>query len=285
MDNWLLIFINGLSFGFLLFLLGAGLSIIFGLMGILNMSHGAYYVVGGYVGLSVVRWTGNFIFSILAGGLMVGLLGIVMERLFLRRLYKQELDQVLLTFGFAYIITNLTRWIWGSLNQGSFVPAFLTGPLDIGNFVFPAYRLFLIVFGLAVAVGLVLLQEKTRFGTIIRAGLDHKEMTMGLGINLELVFSIVFFFGAFMAGSAGMLGAPVIGQYLGASIDVLLLAVVVIVIGGLGSLQGALAGSLLIGVIDSFAKYFFPRLAPFSIYLLLLVILLLRPSGILWKKT
>lgn len=274
----------GISYGCILFLLGAGLSITMGLMRIVNLAHGALYMVGAYVGLSIAKVTGNFLLGVLAGGLCAGLIGLLMEIGFLRGLYRREMDQVLLTIGFVYILTNLTQWIWGPMPLSGVIPSFLTGSVPMGMVSFPLFRLAIIVFGLVAAVVLWLFQEKTRVGSIIRAGMDNKEMTMGLGINLSIVFTGVFAIGAFVAGFCGLIGAPSLGINLAVGWDALLLGMIVVIVGGTGSIQGALVGGLIIGLTDAYGKAFFPELAHFSLYLVLIIILLFRPSGLLGRK-
>ena len=285
MGFWVTIILMGLSFSSLLFILASGFSLIFGLMNVLNLSHGAYYLIGSYVGLSIYGWTGNFLLAILAGAAVAGLIGIGMERGFVRYLPGQLLDQVLLTIGFLYIFTNLAQWIWGPVEQIPKAPSLVAGSLQIGDYFFPIYHFVVIFTGLVMAIGLWLFQEKTRFGAIIRAGTDNREMTMGLGINLRLVFSWVFCLGVLLAGVAGVIGLPLLGATLESGAEILLYAVIVVIVGGLGSLQGALAGSLLIGIIHTFGKVFFPPLAFFMIYLLVIVILLVRPSGLLGRAS
>ena len=290
MDVLPALFLIGISFGFILFLLATGLTLTMGLMRIVNLAHGALYMVGGYAGLSVARLTEDlvgrdlaFLLGILAGGLCAGLLGLIMETGFLRRLYKRELDQVLLTIGFIYILTNLTQWIWGPVPEYGYVPSILSGSIPVSGITLPVSRLAIIGFGLVAAAGLWLFQEKTRVGAIIRAGMDNKEMTMGLGINLKLIFTGVFAFGAFVAGFCGLIGSPLLGVNLGLGWDVLLLAMIVVIIGGTGSVQGALVGGIVIGLVDAFGSAFFPQLAYFTMYLVLIIILLFRPSGLMGR--
>jgi len=283
MDVLLANFLIGLSFGFILFLLGTGLSLTMGLMRIVNLAHGALYMVGAYVGLSAAKFTGNFVIGVLAGGICAGLLGLIMEMGFLRRLYKRELDQVLLTIGFIYILTNLTQWVWGPVPSSGVIPSFLSGSIPVGRITLPVFRLAIIVFGIAAAAGLWLFQEKTRVGAIIRAGMDNKEMTMGLGINLKLVFSGVFALGAFVAGFCGLIGAPLLGINLGVGWEALLLAMIVVIVGGTGSVQGALVGGIVLGLVDAYGKAYFPELAYFTMYLVLIIILLFRPSGLMGR--
>ncbi len=257
----------------------------FGVMGILNLAHGALYMIGAYVGWTVaVKYGLNFGLAVLAAGLAGGLVGLAVERGFLRHLYKQLNEQVLLTFGFVYIITNLSLWIWGAKARAPFTAPFLSGSFPIGNMTYPLSRIAIIIVGGVLAIGLWWLQDKTRIGAILRAGMDYKEMTMALGINLPRVSIFVFFLSAFIAGAAGVIGAPLFGAHLGIALNVLLLAVIVIIVGGVGSIQGALLASMLIGVIDAFGKALFPQFAMFTMYLLMVIILLIRPSGLLGRR-
>ena len=283
--GFLLGLLNGVSFGMVLFLVASGLSVIFGLMGILNMAHGALYMVGAYVGWTVAVQHGlSFGLATLAGGIVAALVGLVIERGFLRHLYKQPNAQVLLTFGFIYILANLSQWIWGPDFRGPFTAPFLSGSFQIVGRSYPTARIGIIFIGLLVAAGLWWLQNKTRVGAIVRAGMDNKEMTGGLGINLARVSMAVFFLGSFIAGAAGVIGAQLLGVRTMMSIDILLLALVVIIVGGVGSVQGALLGSILIGTIDAFGRALFPEFAIFTIYLAMIAILLIRPSGILGRE-
>jgi branched-chain amino acid transport system permease protein len=285
MDVWVISLLNGISFGTVLFLLASGLSLILGVMGILNLTHGALYMIGAYVGWSLAEQYGfNFGMAVLASGVSAGLIGLVIERIFLRHLYRQLNEQVLLTFGFVYIITNLTQWVWGPVPRAPFTASFLSGSFNIGIWSYPAARISIILIGLVLAVGLWWLQDRTRVGAIVRAGMDDKEMTMGLGINLGRVSTAVFFLGAFIAGCAGIIGAQLLGAHLLLSTDILLLALVVVIVGGVGSVQGALLGAMLIGIIDAFGKALFPELAMFMIYLVMIIILLIKPTGLMGKK-
>ncbi|TMI81560.1 MAG: branched-chain amino acid ABC transporter permease, partial [Bacillati bacterium ANGP1] len=198
--------LNGISFGLLLFLLASGLTLIFGLMRVANIAHGSYYLLGAYVGLSVMRWTHMFPLAILAGGASVALIGSLMQWWFLARFHQQTLSQVLLTMGFAFIFSDQALLLWGGDPQSVPVPRALSGTLLLGPVYFPAYRLFVIVVGLAVYLGLWVLQEKTRMGATVRAAVDDAEMARGLGINVWKVFTGVFALGAFLAAAGGVIG-------------------------------------------------------------------------------
>jgi branched-chain amino acid transport system permease protein len=277
--------LDGISFGTILFLLASGLSISLGLMGILNLAHGAIYMVGGYVGwLLAVRTGLNFWLSVLIAGLATGLLGLIIERGFLRHLYKKRNEQVLLTFGLIYILTNASIWIWGAEPRAPFTAPFLSGSFRFLGWQYPTARITIIFIGAVLVIGLWWMQEKTRLGAIVRAGMEDKETVTGLGINLGLVSSVVFFLASFLAGFAGVIGAQLLGVYPDLSLDVLLLALVVVVIGGMGNVYGTLLGSVIIGLIHSFGIALFPELAMFTIYLVMIIILLAKPTGLLGRK-
>lgn len=272
--------LNGISFGMLLFLLAAGLSLIYGLMKILNLAHGSYYVLGAYLGLTVIQMTGSFILAVLVGSLVVVLIGVVMERFFLRHLHLEELRQALLTFGFLFIFADLALWIWGGNPQTLPKPAMFAHSISLGDLVYPSYRLFLIVIGLVIGGALWWFQERTRIGAMLRASVDDAEIARGLGINVSVLFTLVFGVGAFLAALSGVLGGPIVGVYPGAEFEVLLLAFVVVIVGGLGSLKGALVGGLLVGLMDNFGKAFFPEFALFTVFVPMAAILAIRPTGL-----
>ena len=283
--NLVLVILVGLAYGAVLFLMATGLSLVMGLMGIVNMAHGAVLVWGGYVGISVAEKTGNYLFGILAGAFASGLLGLVIERGFLRGLYKKPLEQILITFGFVYMLTNIAVWIWGGGAMSPIVPSFLRGHVTLGGAAFPTVRLFIICFGLVLAVALWWLQDKTRLGAIVRAGMDDTEMVEGLGINLTPITVGVFFFGAFIAGLAVIVGGPVLERvWILFNTDILWLALSVVIVGGMGFVQGALLGAMLIGMADTIGKMYFQNIAVYVPYLLVIIVLLLRPAGILGSK-
>jgi branched-chain amino acid transport system permease protein len=276
--------LNGVSYGMILFIIASGLSLIFGVMGVLNLAHGAFFVLGAYIGLTLAGKGWGFVLAALAAGAAVGLLGLVLERVFLGRLYKQVNEQVLLTLGLVYIYWNAILWIWGPKSHIGKAPLALQGDIVLTSFSYPLYRLWIILIGLAIFAGLWFLEERTRIGAIMRAGMDDKQMTTGLGINYPLFSSFVFFLGAFLGGLAGFLGTPILGIQPGLSMDILLIAIIVIVVGGVGHVAGALLGALLIGVVDAFGKAYFPDFALFTVYLAMIVILLSKPSGLLGRR-
>jgi len=234
MNFWLIQTLNGISFGMLLFLLAAGLSLIFGLMKVLNLTHGSFYLLGGYVGLTILHLSGSFVLAVLVGSLAIAAIGVIMERFFLRRLHLQELPQALLTFGFLFIFSDLATVIWGTNPQTIPKPAIFSGALQFDGFFYPSYRLFIIVLGLIIAGALWWLQDGTRLGAMLRASVDDEEIARALGINVSLLFTLVFGFGAFLAALGGVMGGPIVGVYPGADFDVMLLGFVVVIIGGLG---------------------------------------------------
>ena len=276
--------LNGISFALLLFLLASGLTLIFGLMRIANIAHGSFYLLGAYVGLSVMRWTHAFPLAILAGGISVAAIGILMQRWFLVRFHQQTLAQVLLTMGFAFIFSDQALLLWGGDPQSVPVPRVLAGTLVAGPIYFPIYRLFVIAVGAFVYAILWLLLEKTRIGARVRAAVDDAEMARGLGIDVWRVFTGVFALGAFLAAAAGVIGGAFLSVYPGADFDVLPLAFVVVIVGGLGSLRGALVGSLLVGLLDNFGKALFPELSYFTLFAPMALILAIRPTGLFGRR-
>ncbi len=280
MTFWIIQALNGISFGMLLFLLAAGLSLIFGVMKVLNLAHGSFYLLGGYLGLSVLRLTNSFLLAFVAAALGVTALAVLLERSVLRRIYGEELRQALLTFGFLFIIADQALWIWGGNPQTLPKPAAFARSVQIGEIVFPSYRLLVIGVGVAMGVALWWLQERTRLGAMIRAGVDDEEMARGIGVNTPRLFTAVFALGAFLAATGGVMGGALLGVYPGADFEVLLLAFVVIIIGGLGSLKGAFVGGLVVGLIDNFGKALFPELALFTVFAPMAAILAIRPTGL-----
>ena len=280
MDFWIVQTLNGISFGMLLFLLAAGLSLVFGLMRIVNLTHGSFYLLGAYIGFTVIGRTGSFLMAVVVVPLGIAGLGLLMHRFLLRRFQGAELSQVLLTFGALFIFADVSLWYWGGYSQVLPKPAFLAGSLTMGTIVFPAYRLFVIVTGVVVALLSWLVLERTALGSMVRAGVDDEEMVRGLGINTPRLFTAVFALGAFLAALSGVIGGPIVGAYPGADFEILLLALVVVIIGGLGSIGGAFVGSLVVGLIDTFGRALVPELAMFTIFAPMAIILALRPRGL-----
>lgn len=286
MENFIIQFLNGLVSGMLLFVMAAGLSLIFGQMNVINLTHGGFYLLGGYIGLSMVRQFDNFWLALIIAPLLVGGLGVVIEYFFLRRLYggHRHLDQVLFTFGLALIASDLIQWNWGAYVESVPPPSLLSGQVPVFTIEFPIYRLSLIGFGLILALALWLFMERTRLGAIVRAGVSDAQMVSGLGINIYLVFAGVFALGTALAALAGVIGAPVRTLYPGLDFEILILTLVVVVVGGLGTLKGAFFGSLLIGMADTFGKAFLPQFSLFLIFAVMAIVLLIRPSGLFGLK-
>ncbi len=284
MNFWVIQLLNGLSFGMLLFLLAAGLSLIFGLMRVLNLAHGSYYLLAGYIGLTVSRLTGSFVVALLAATAGVTVIAIVMERWFLRKIYGDELRQALLTFGFLFVFADLALWIWGGNPQTVPKPEAFEASLRLGSVVFPSYRVLVIVVGLVVGVGLYWLQERTKLGAMIRAAIDDREMATAIGINASLLFTVVYALGGALAAFGGVIGGVFVGVHPGADFEVLLLAFVVVIVGGLGSLKGAFIGALAVGLIDNFGKALFPEFALFTVFAPMALILAVRPTGLFGRR-
>jgi branched-chain amino acid transport system permease protein len=280
MTFWAIQTLNGLSFGMLLFLLAAGLSLIYGVMRILNLAHGSFYILGTYVALSASQATGSFVLAILAGTIAVIALGVFMERVLLRFVPQDELPQALLTFGVLLIVGDLCLWFWGGTPQTLPKPEAFEQSVRMGGLIFPSYRLFILGIGILVALLLWLLQERTRLGAMLRAAIDDAPIARSTGINVSLLSTGVFAFGAALAAIGGIVGGPVLGVYPGADFEILLLAFVVVIVGGLGSLKGAFFGALLVGLLDNFGKALFPGLAYFTMFAPMALILAVRPQGL-----
>lgn len=280
MNFWSIQILNGLSLGMILFLLSAGLSVIFGVMRIINLAHGSFYLLGGYTALTVITATGSFWLGFLTAALAVGLFGAVVHRLFLRRVQSNELAQVLMTFGVLLMVSDFAMVTWGGLPRTLPRPDMLEGAIRFGGLVFPTYRVALTAAGLIAAVLIWLLMERTLAGAIVRAGVDDEEMARGIGIRVRTVFTAVFAAGAALAAAAGVLGGALLGVYPGADFDVVLLAFAVVVIGGLGSLRGAFVGSLFIGLVDTFGKALIPQYALFTTFVPMAIMLAVRPTGL-----
>jgi len=277
--------LNGLVYGVLLFLIAAGLSLIFGLMNVVSLAHGSFFMLGAYFGLSIFRITGSFWWALVLAPIPVIALGVLMELLFLRPLYRRgHLDQVLLTFGFTFVFLDIVQTLWGRTVLRLPVPDALQGTVQIGLGVFSAYRLCLIGFGFAIALLLWLFLERSRIGAMVRAGVDNAVMAAGLGANIPALFTGIFGLGVALAALGGIAAAPVIGLYPGMDSEILIPAFIVIVIGGMGSLRGAFVGSLLIGIADTFGKAYFQSIALFLIYLAMTAVLLIRPQGLFGIK-
>jgi branched-chain amino acid transport system permease protein len=284
MDTLIIICLSGLSYGFVLFLLATGLSLVLGLMGIVNLAHGAFFMVGAYTGTYVAKQTNSLLLGVIVGGFLATVVGFLIERGFLRFLYRQELMQILATLGFVHIITNIHQWIYGGWPQSGFVPEYLYGAIIFGKLGIPYHLLSVIVIGGLACIILWLLQEKTRIGAIVRAGMDDAEMTGGLGINLTPINIGTFCLGAFLAGFAGVVGAPVLGGFhLNSGHDMFFVAIGVCIVGGVGSIQGALVGALLIGLAVNLVGTYAQPIAIFVMYILMVLVLFFKPEGLITR--
>lgn len=276
--------LTGLAYGMLYFMIAAGLTIILGVMNIVNLAHGTLFLLGSYIAFTLISQQFSFWSALLLTIVISVLLGVIIEKLLIKHVYGKELEQVLLTFGLTYVIADTAKWMWGTEMHTIAVPALLDHSISIGTMVFPAYRLFVVLIGLLLAGLLWYFESRTRIGAVIRAGVDDREMVAALGINIGVVFTGVFAFGAGLAGLSGVLGGPLIGMYIGMDSDILVTSLIVVVIGGLGSWKGSFIGAILIGLIETLGKIWFPSLSMLIIFLLMVVILLIRPQGLFGKE-
>ena len=285
MDFWINQTFNGISYGALLFLFASGLSLIFGVMKIVNLAHGSYYLLGGYMALTLMRLLDSYFFGFLAAPIAVALLGIFMVRVFLRRVSGNDLGQVLITMGFALMIQDAALLIWGGDPFTIHPPKILSGSLAVGHYVFPTYRVFILGVAVLIGIGLWLFQNKTRGGAVIRAAVDNEAMARGMGINVPLVFMGVYAAGAILAAVAGVIGGGFLGIYPGLDFEILPYAFVIVILGGRGSLEGAVLGSLIVGLIDNFGKVLFPEISYFTLFAPMVLILAIKPVGLFGKAS
>jgi branched-chain amino acid transport system permease protein len=284
MRFWLLQAFNGVSYGALLFLLGSGLSLIFGVMRMVNLAHGSFFLLGAYVGLSVIWGTGSWLLAIPVAALAIGGLGMVIERVFMRPLGGDHLRQVLLTFGFVLVFQQGALDLWGGDNLFINPPTALMHTLVVGNLYLPVYRIFIIALALAIGLTLWLVLDHTRVGATVRATVDDAEMARGVGIDTSRVSMATFGLGAFLAGLGGVIGGGFLGVYPGLDFDMLPLAFAVVIIGGMGSLAGAAIGAIVVGLLDNFGKVLFPQAAYFTLYAPLVLLLAARPTGLFGRE-
>lgn len=286
MSMQLLVFqvLNGLGIGMIYFLLSVGLTLIFGLMRFVNFAHGAFYLVAAYMAFAITRATGSIWIALVAGPLAVALLAVVVERVLLRHTYRMPHEvQILITFAVALLIQETVIVIFGPLGQNVPVPPALSGIVFLGPYVYPAYRLAVVAVAAVVALGLWFVVERTKLGAVLRAGSESAEMVGLLGINVDRVFMTTFALGGALAGLAGVLAAPLRGVEPFMSVEALGIAFVVIVVGGLGTLSGALVGGLLIGLVQSIMSTLWPQGAQLMIYAAMALVILARPSGLLGR--
>lgn len=277
--------LNGLAYGLLLFLLAAGLSLIFGMMDVINLSHGSFFMIGGFIGIGLVGRLDSFWIALLLTVAIVTVLGIIVEVSLLRPLYHRgHLDQILLTFGLALMIEDGAEWIWGTRIRSLPQPEAFSGSIETFGAVIPSYRLLVIALGLLLAGALWYVLERTRLGSVIRAGVSDREMTSALGFNIPVIFAGVFVFGVALAAFAGFVAAPILGVYPGLDFQILILAFIIVVVGGLGSLTGVFWASLLIGITQTFGQAYFPGSAALILYIIMVAVLMLRPEGLFQRR-
>lgn len=275
-------FLNGLQLASLLFLLSVGLSVVFGLMNFINLAHGTLYMVGAYIGLSLVRATDSYWVAFALAPLGVAAVGAVFHLVLLRRMQAASpMRQVLATFGLIFVGLDSVRYIWGDYSHAIAAPEVFAGSVQVLGQTYPAYRLFVIGLGLVVLLALYFGLERTKLGAIVRAGVDNRETASAIGLNVERAFFLVFCLGCALAGLAGVVAGPVLSIYPGMDISILILALIVVVVGGPGSLKGAALGALLVGMVETFGQVLAPEYASVVLYGLMALVLVLRPGGLL----
>ena len=280
--NFLIQLLNSVQYGLLLFMLAAGLTLIFGIMGVVNLAHGSFYMLGAYLAWSLASLTGSFTLAIIVGTALSVLFGLLLEWLLFRHFYQRDhLDQVLLTFGLIYVFEEMRSILWGDDVHGVTIPDVLSASIPLTDTLsYPVYRLFMSGVCLVLALALYLLISKTRLGMKIRAGAFNHEMTEALGVNIKLIQAVVFALGVGLATVAGMVAAPVSSVYPNMGSQVLIMCFVVVVIGGIGSVRGALIAALLVGLVDTFGKVLLPQVAGMLVYVLMAAVLLWKPEGL-----
>ena len=276
-------FLNGIAFGSLLFVLASGFTLALGVIRVVNIAHGAFYMLGVFIALEIASKTGSFILAIVVSGVALSALAVIVHEGVLRRFHMQPLRQVLCTFGLTLIVAEAVRHIWGGYPKLMPTPSFLNGTIRLGAGSLPTYRGFVIVFGLALALLLWVTFSRSRIGAVVRACIDDEEVASATGVNVRRIFALMFAFAGLLAGIGGAIGAPFIGSYQGVQFDMLTLTFVPVVIGGMGSIPGALIGSLTIGIINSVGTTLFPALSYFLLFGPMILILIIRPTGLLGR--
>jgi branched-chain amino acid transport system permease protein len=284
MQFWIIQTLNSLALGGLLFLLAAGFSLIFGLMRIANLTHGSLFMIGAYLGVTVLRYVPNLWLAALVAGAAVALFGGLLERLILRPLSGNALGQVLVTLGVSFIVADFCLVVWGGDPIPLAAPSALQRPLVLGQVAFPAYRLVVLAIAIVTAIGLHALMEWTRIGAMIRAGVDDMPMARAVGIPVSKLFTFVFSLGAALAGAGGVIAGPIMSAYPGLDADMLPLALIVVILGGVGSLLGAFVGSFIIAFIYTFGSALLPDLAYVILFLPMIAVIAYRPRGLFGKQ-
>jgi branched-chain amino acid transport system permease protein len=277
--------LHGLAYGMLLFLVASGLTLVFGMMNVLNIAHASFYMLGAYFSYQMLKMVGNFWVGLVVCPLLVGLLGVFMERFLLRRVHAGgHVQEFVITFGILFVINELVKWIWGTAPLPVPIPPALSGSVMIMGNVYPVYRLFILFFSLGILIFLAFILMKTRLGITVRAAVSDRDMVSALGTNTPRVFMLVMGIGTWLAGLAGVIAGPFISTYPGMALEILVDCFIVTVTGGLGSLLGAVVASFLIGQLSSFGVLFIPRFAIVFAFLLMAVVLIIKPSGLFGEK-
>jgi branched-chain amino acid transport system permease protein len=274
--------LNAVQYGLLLFLIASGLTLVFGVMGILNLAHGSMYMIGAYLAYYFTFLTDNFFLAFLISGAIALIIGFIIERFLIIHLYKRDhLDQVLLTVGLIFVFNAIQSFVWGNDPLGVEVPSLLSGSIKLTDIIeYPVYRLFISGVCIVVAVGMYLIINRTKLGMMIRAGESDRNMVENLGVDISKLFTIVFAIGVLLSALAGIVSAPIVSLVPGMGEHVLISCFVVVVIGGLGSIKGAFVAALIVGLVDTFASVLLPEISSMSIYLLMALILLVKPQGL-----
>jgi branched-chain amino acid transport system permease protein len=277
--------IHGLVYGMLLFLVASGLTLVFGMMDVLNIAHAGFYMLGAYIGSTIAAVTGNFLLALLAAPLAMAILGGLVERFFLRKVHVHgHAFELLITFGIFYVIGEVVKWFWGNFPRAVDVPSFLSGAISFFGETYPSYRVFILFISFLILAAMLYVFMKTRVGINVRAAVSDPEMVNALGINVPRLMLGVFAGGSALAGLAGVVASPVLSTYPGMGLDMMVDTFVVIVIGGFGSLFGAFLASIMIGELQSFGVLFIPRLALVFQFLLMAIILIVMPTGLFGEK-
>ena len=276
---------NGLTLGALLFLIASGLTLAFGLMRMVNLAHGAFYLVGGYVGISLFKLTGNWPLTVLAGGMIIAVIGFLEERYLVTWVRGKELSEVLLTLGLAMIMGDIALATWGGIPQSIPVPQWLNPRVELGILTYPGYRVLVLLLGVGIGLAVWALLKKTKLGMAVRAGVDDRETTAALGINVKRVITLVFMLSAFLAGIAGVVGTSFLSIEPGTDYHFLTLSLVVMIIGGMGSLGGAAIAALITGMVMSFGAAYFPEFSLFLTFAPMALILAIRPQGLFGRAS
>jgi branched-chain amino acid transport system permease protein len=284
MSQLLMPILNGITYGALLFMCASGFTLVFGLMRIVNLSHGMFYLLGAYIGLSVFRSTQNWIFALMGGAISVAVIAAVIQFSLLRRVQGFDLRETLLTLGISFILADVLLAIYGGMPQNIKTPDLIGHPVNLGLLYYPGFRLFVLFVAILQGMGLWLLISRTRIGQIIRAGVDDRPMVSALGININRVFTIVFMLTGLLAGLSGVLGGSYLAFATGTDLNILVYSLVVVILGGMGSVGGAALGAVTVGLIDSLAKTYMPQMTMVFVFGSLMLVLAFRPYGFLGKE-